>query len=201
MAEAKPVKPRFFSSPAAFGKWLAVHHANRKEVVVGFHKVATGRPSLTWTQSVEEALVWGWIDGVRRSLGPEGYTIRFTPRKPGSHWSLVNVRHVERLEREGRMQAAGRAAFAARSPEKTGRASFEQGNITLTPKQAKQFKADKAAWEWFSNTAPPSYRKMCIWWVVSAKRPETQARRLSTLIGQCSLGKRIEPFAPRKGLK
>jgi uncharacterized protein YdeI (YjbR/CyaY-like superfamily) len=188
----KPPKPRFFASPAAFGKWLAAHHAKKAEGWVGYHKVATGKPSLTWAQSVKEALRHGWIDGVRKSLGEAAYTIRFTPRKPGSHWSVVNVRTAERLIAEGRMDAAGKAAFDARTPERTGRASFEQGEVAFTPAQAKAFRADKAAWAWFSRQAAPSYRKAATWWVASAKRPETKERRLAQLIA-CSAEGRVLP--------
>jgi uncharacterized protein YdeI (YjbR/CyaY-like superfamily) len=200
MSPAGP-KPRFFSSPAAFGKWLAANHAKRAELLVGYHKVATGKPSLTWAQSVEEALRHGWIDGVRRSLGPEAYTIRFTPRKPGSHWSTVNVRTAERLVREGRMAPAGQAAFDARTPERTGRASFEQGDVRLTPAQAKAFKADEAAWAWFTKQAPPSYRKAATWWVVSAKRDATKASRLALLIACSAEGRVVPQYTWSKSVK
>jgi uncharacterized protein YdeI (YjbR/CyaY-like superfamily) len=189
-------EPRFFATPAAFGKWLDAHHATAAELLVGFHKVATGKPSLTWAQSVEEALRFGWIDGVRRSLGADAYTIRFTPRKAGSHWSAVNVRTAGRLVAEGRMRPAGQAAFDARSEARTAKASFEQGEVSLTAAQAKAFKTDKAAWAWFSKAAP-SYRKAATWWVVSAKRPETQERRLGQLI-ECSAADRTVPPLTRR---
>ncbi|MEA3202491.1 MAG: hypothetical protein QOI63_157 [Thermoplasmata archaeon] len=192
------LKPRFFASPAAFGKWLAANHAKRKEILVGFHKVATGKPSLTWAQSVEQALAHGWIDGVRRSLGPEAYTIRFTPRKPGSHWSAVNVRTAQRLVAEGRMRPAGQAAFDARTPERTARASFEQGEVAFAAAQAKEFRAHKAAWAWFSKQAAPSYRKAATWWVVSAKRDATKARRLAQLIACSAEGKTVPQYTWRR---
>jgi uncharacterized protein YdeI (YjbR/CyaY-like superfamily) len=192
------VRPRFFASPAAFGRWLAANHAKAGEVLVGYHKVATGRPSLTWAQSVEQALRWGWIDGVRRSLGAEAYTIRFTPRKPGSHWSLANVRTAQRLVAEGRMLPAGQAAFDARTPERTGRASFEQGEVAFAPAQAKAFRAQRAAWAWFTRQAPPSYRKAATWWVVSAKREATKASRLAQLIACSAQGKVVPQYGWRK---
>jgi uncharacterized protein YdeI (YjbR/CyaY-like superfamily) len=191
------VGPRFFATPAAFGKWLDAHHAKATELLVGFHKVATGKPSLTWAQAVEEALRFGWIDGVRRSLGAEAYTIRFTPRKRGSHWSAINVRTAQRLVVAGRMRPAGQAAFAARSEERTAKASFEQVEVSFTPAQAKAFKTDKAAWAWFSKTAPPSYRKAATWWVVSAKRPETQGRRLAQLVACSAAGRTVPPLTRR----
>ena len=122
------MEPQFFASPEAFRAWLEEHHETATEVVVGFHKKSTGRPSMTWTESVREALCFGWIDGIRRSLGDESYTIRFTPRKPQSNWSALNVRHVEELIREGRMTPAGLAAYEARSPDRT--ASTRSSSVT-----------------------------------------------------------------------
>ena len=188
--------PRFFASPAAFRKWLAANHAKKGEVLLGFHKVGTGKPGLTWTQSVEEALCHGWIDGVRRSLGPEAYTIRFTPRKPGSHWSAVNVRHALRLIEEGRMGPAGKSAFEARTAKRTAQASYEQGDIAFTPAQMNSFKADKAAWTFFSRQAP-TYRKAVVWWVVSAKRPETSERRLAQAVACSAKGVRLPQYSWR----
>jgi uncharacterized protein YdeI (YjbR/CyaY-like superfamily) len=181
----------FFDSPAAWRAWLAEHHATAPEVLVGFHKKGTGRASLTWAESVAEALCFGWIDGVRRSAGPGAYTIRFTPRRPGSHWSQVNVDLVERLEAEGRMTAPGRAAFAARREDRTARFAYEQAEVTFDPEQEATFRADSAAWAWFSAQAP-SYRKVATYWVTSAKRPQTRARRLTTLI-ECSREERRIP--------
>ena len=185
--------PVFFDSPAAWRAWLAEHHATAPEVLVGFHKKATGRPSLTWAESVAEALCFGWIDGVRRSAGPEAYTIRFTPRRPGSHWSRVNVNLVARLEEEGRMTDAGRAAFAARREDRTARSSYEQAEVAFDAEQEAMFRADAAAWAWFSTQAP-SYRRGATYWVTSAKRPDTRARRLATLVECSREGRRIPQF-------
>lgn len=184
-------EPVFFESPQAWRGWLDEHHADAGEVLVGFHKQGTGRPSLTWAESVAEALCFGWIDGVRRSAGSEAYTIRFTPRRPGSHWSQVNVDLMAQLEEQGRMTDAGRAAFAARREDRTAKFAYEQANVAFGPDQQAAFEADGEAWEWFSTQAP-WYRKVATYWVTSAKRPETRARRLATLI-ECSREQRRLP--------
>jgi uncharacterized protein YdeI (YjbR/CyaY-like superfamily) len=189
-------KPRFFATADHFRAWLEKHHASAAELVVGFHKKHTGRASMTWTESVREALCYGWIDGVRRSLGDDSYTIRFTPRKPGSNWSLINVRHVEELIREGRMAPAGLAAFEARRPERTGVYSFERRHSArLEPAQEKQFRANSGAWEFFESQ-PPSYRKTAVHWIVSAKREETRSRRLAQLIEDSAAGRRLALLTP-----
>lgn len=185
------MEPRYFTTPDAFRAWLEKNHATESELVVGFHKKHTGRPSLTWTESVREALCFGWIDGVRRSLGDDAYTIRFTPRKRGSIWSARNVQHVEELVREGRMAPAGLAAYEARSPERTGIYSFERrDDARLEREQERLFRADSGAWEFF-QAQPPSYRKTAVHWVVSAKRPETRERRLRQLIADSAAGHRL----------
>jgi uncharacterized protein YdeI (YjbR/CyaY-like superfamily) len=189
-------KPRFFAIADDFRAWLEKHHASATELVVGFHKTHTGRASMTWTESVREALCYGWIDGIRRSLGDDSYTIRFTPRKPGSNWSLRNVRHVEELIREGRMAPAGMAAFEARTPNRTGVYSFEQrDSARLEAAQEKQFRANSGAWEFFESQ-PPSYRKTAVYWVVSAKREETRSRRLVQLIEDSAAGRRLAQLTP-----
>jgi uncharacterized protein YdeI (YjbR/CyaY-like superfamily) len=190
------VEPQFFASPNGFRAWLEEHHATATAVVVGFHKKSTGRPSMTWTESVREALCFGWIDGIRRSLGDESYTIRFTPRKLQSNWSSLNVRHVEELIREGRMTPAGLAAYEARSPDRTGVYAFEQRHTArLEPQQEKQFRASPRAWEFF-QAQPPSYRQTAIYWVVTAKREETRARRLAALIADSAAGRRLAQLTP-----
>ena len=189
-------KPRFFAIPDDFRAWLEKHHASATDLVVGFHKKHTGRASMTWTESVREALCYGWIDGIRRSLGDDSYTIRFTPRKPGSNWSSRNVRHVEELTREGRMAPAGLAAFEARSPDRTGVYSFERRQpARLEPAQERQFRTNKAAWKFFESQ-PPSYRKTAVHWVVSAKREETRSRRLAQLIEDSAAGRRLAQLTP-----
>ena len=189
------MEPTFFATPADFRAWLERHHADRSELLVGFHKKGSGRPSITWPESVDEALCFGWIDGVRRSLGEEAYTIRFSPRQARSTWSAVNVRRAEDLIAEGRMTPAGLAAFEARSGDRTGVYSYEQRHAAaLEPEQEERFRAHAAAWEWFS-ARPPSYRRAAIHWVTSAKRPETRERRLATLIEDSAAGRPVKPLA------
>jgi len=183
-----PAKPRFFAAPEDFGAWLDRHAATATELLVGYWKVGTGKPSMTWAQSVEQALIHGWIDGRRRSLGDDAYAIRFTPRKPGSHWSAVNVATAKRLLREGRMAPAGAAAFAARRADRTATASYEQRKAArFAGEDLRRLKADAKAWAWFRK-APPSYQHACAWWVQSAKRPETRERRLAVVIHHSHLG-------------
>lgn len=191
------MEPLFFGSADAFGEWLSEHHASESEVLVGYWKKATGRPSLTWAEAVTEALRFGWIDGVGRRIDDERHEQRFTPRRPGSTWSLVNVAKVEALIAAGRMDAAGLAAFEARSEARTGTYSHERGEAAeLTPAEEKLFRADAAAWAWFAAAAP-SYRTAALhWhWVVTAKRPDTRARRLATLIADSAAGHRVKPLS------
>ena len=193
--------PLFFTTPAEFRAWLEAHHATETEVLVGFHKRGTGRPSITWDESVDEALCFGWIDGVRRSLGEESYSIRFTPRKPTSVWSSVNVARVAALEKQGRMTPAGRRAFAARAPERTGVYSFERETpATLTAPEESRLRANAAAAAWF-EAQPPWYRRAATHWVVSAKRPETRERRLTQLIADSEHGKTVPPLTRRRPRK
>jgi uncharacterized protein YdeI (YjbR/CyaY-like superfamily) len=187
--------PRFFATAAAFRAWLVRNHARAAELLVGFHRVGSGTRSMTYPQALEEALCFGWIDGVRRSLDAARYTIRFTPRRPGSHWSLVNVRHAARLEAEGRMAAPGRAAFAARDPERTGRASYESPPRVLPPAYARRLAADAEAHAHFS-AMPPWYRRVVTHWVTSAKREETRERRFATLLEHSRRGRRVPPLDP-----
>ena len=185
------MKARFFPTPADFRAWLQAHHESEKELLVGFHKKATGKPSITWPESVDEALCFGWIDGVRRSLGPDAYTIRFTPRRPTSIWSAVNVARVGELTKLGRMRPAGLRAFAARTPERTGIYSFERAEAArLAPAQEKQLRANPEAAAFF-DAQPPGYRKTATHWVISAKREETRQRRLERLIADSAAGRRI----------
>jgi uncharacterized protein YdeI (YjbR/CyaY-like superfamily) len=185
------VEPIFFESPEQWRSWLAEHHDAGSEVLVGFHKVGTGRPSITWSQSVDEALCFGWIDGVRRRVDGDSYSIRFTPRKPGSHWSRVNVLKVAELTAAGRMLPPGLAAFQARSEERTAQTAYERTEPAALEAEAQaRFEADPAAWQWF-RSAPPSYRRVALHWVVSAKREQTRQRRLGILIECSREGRRI----------
>ena len=189
-----PDAPTFFARPAELRAWLERHHADRRELLVGFYKKGSGRPSITWPQSVDEALCFGWIDGVRRSLGEEAYTIRFTPRQARSTWSLVNVNRAGELIAEGRMTPAGLAAFEARSADRTAIYSHERRRAAvLEPEQEARFRAAAEAWEWF-QARPPSYRRAAIHWVTSAKRAETRERRLRALIEDSAAGRTIGPL-------
>ena len=190
MKEAGKSAAVYFESPLAFRRWLEKHHESAIELLVGFHKSHTGRPTLTWPESVDEALCVGWIDGIRRRVDDERYTIRFTPRRRHSVWSLINVRRVAVLTEEGRMHPAGRRAFEARRDDRTGIYSAEQRKVVLGPAGTRRFKANKAAWRFFESQ-PPGYRKTAIHWVTSAKKAETQARRLETLIADSAGGLRI----------
>lgn len=181
------MKPKFFSSPGQFRQWLEQSHDSAEELLVGFHKKDSGKKSVTYAQALDEALCYGWIDGVRKSLDETRYTIRFTPRKPKSIWSNVNVRHVERLQKEGRMAEPGLRAYARRDPKRTGIYAFENEAREFSPEFEKRFRANKAAWQFF-QTEPPSIRRTCIFWVMSAKKEETRARRLDQLITRAAQG-------------
>ena len=188
---SRGVQPTFFPAPASFRAWLEENHERAPELWVGFHKKATGKPSITWPEAVGEALCFGWIDGIRRSLGDESYMIRFTPRKPRSTWSAVNIARAKELVAEGRMRPAGLAAFEARSDDRSAIYSYEQRHAAkLAPDEEREFRANERAWTFF-EAQPPSYRKTALWWVVSAKREETRTRRLRTLIEDSANGRKL----------
>jgi uncharacterized protein YdeI (YjbR/CyaY-like superfamily) len=190
------VAARFFRSVADFRRWLAARHARESELLVGFHKKDSGRGGLTYPQALDEALCFGWIDGLRRSLGKDGYTIRFTPRKRGSIWSQVNLRHMERLLAAGRVKPPGRAAYEGRDEARTRRYSFEQDAFDFGPAEAKRFRANRKGWAFF-QALRPSYRKALTWWVISAKKDDTRRRRLDALIASCARGE-FDPMRPPK---
>ncbi len=186
--------PRFFASPDGFREWLEAHHAQASELLVGFYKRSSGKPSITWPESVDEALCFGWIDGVRKSLSDEAYTIRFTPRKATSIWSTVNVARVAALETAGKMTDAGRRAFALRRPERTGVYSFERAAAAaLSSADERKLRANAAAAAFFDAQAP-WYRRTAAHWVISAKREETRARRLERLILDSAQGLLVGPL-------
>jgi uncharacterized protein YdeI (YjbR/CyaY-like superfamily) len=186
--------PRFFADPAAFRAWLEQHHASSDEVVVGYRRRGSGLDSITWPESVDVALCFGWIDGIRRSLDTTSYTIRFTPRRPRSIWSAGNVRRFQELEAEGLVTEAGRAAFAARSEDRTAVYTHEQQQPPeLDEAFTARFQASPDAWEWF-QLQPPYYRRQAAHWVMSAKKPETRERRLETLIADSAAGLRVGPL-------
>jgi len=176
------MKPRFFATPDEFRDWLAKHHASATELLVGFHKKDSGRPGMDWPQSVDEALCYGWIDGVRRRLDDSRYTIRFTPRRRGSIWSAVNIRRVGVLKRLGRMQPAGLAAFERRAHKRSAVYAYEQrSSAKLTLAEQRIFATNAEAWEFFSGLAP-SYRQKALYWITSARKAETRASRLQRMI-------------------
>ena len=195
---ADPGAPRFFATAEAFGAWLARNGGKRGELVVGFWKVGSGKPSMTWPQSVVEALAHGWIDGVRHSLGGESYTVRFTPRKPTSNWSAVNVATAKRLVAEGRMAPAGLKAFQARKGGRDRYSYKQRKDPTFGPAELRRFKADAKAWAGFAAMAP-YYRKAATHWVMGAKQAQTRERRLSQLMAKSSAGDRVPPLRPRPG--
>ena len=191
------MKPKFFSLPAKFREWLEQNHDTATELLVGFHKKGSGKPSVTYGEALDEALCFGWIDGVRKNINETSYTIRFTPRKPKSIWSLVNVNHVERLKKEGRMQAAGLAAYDRRDPARTGIYAFENRPREFSPEFEKIFRRNKNGWKFF-DAQPPGYKRVIIFWVMGAKREETQRKRLQQLIECSENGVRVGLLEPKK---
>ena len=190
------MEPTFFATPAEFRVWLEEHHESESELLVGFYKKGSGRPSMTWPESVDQALCFGWIDGVRRSLGEDAYTIRFTPRKARSNWSAVNVARMKELVAEGLVQPAGLAAFERRSDDRTAIYSYEQRKTaTLPPQYEQQLRSNEGAAEFF-DSQPPWYRRTATHWVISAKREATRERRLAQLIEDSANGRRIGPLTP-----
>lgn len=188
----------YFSSPEEFRRWLEEHHATVVELWVGYHKKGTGRPSLSWQESVDEALCFGWIDGLRKSVDGERYKIRFTPRKPTSVWSAVNIRRFEELTAEGRIHPPGQEAFERRKENRSRIYAYEQeGGPSLSEEFEQRFQAKSEAWAFFS-AQPAGYRKTASWWVMSAKREETRLRRLEQLIADSAAGRRIAQLVSKK---
>jgi uncharacterized protein YdeI (YjbR/CyaY-like superfamily) len=185
------MKPVHFATPADFRRWLEKHHATETELQIGFYKKSAGKPGMVYKEAVDEALCFGWIDGLVRSIDAERYQQRFTPRKPGSIWSNINVGHVTRLIASGSMQPAGLAAFNARSAAKTGIYSFEQAPKTLPPALAKKFRAHAKAWAFF-NAQPPGYRHRMIHKIVSPKQAATREGWLERVIAASAAGKRVQ---------
>jgi uncharacterized protein YdeI (YjbR/CyaY-like superfamily) len=184
------MKPTFFPTPAAFRKWLETNHPSATELLVGFYKKESGKPSITWPESVDQALCFGWIDGVRRRIDDVSYSIRFTPRKQISNWSAINIARVAELTRLDLMRPAGLRAFEQRREEKSAIYAYENALRTLDPADEKTFLANRKAWKFF-NAQAPSYRRVCIYWITSAKKDETRARRLATLISDSSNGEKV----------
>jgi len=184
------MKPIFFATPAEWRTWLEKNHANKSEILVGFYRKASGRPTMTWSEAVDQALCFGWIDGVRKGIDEESYYNRFTPRRPNSNWSAINIKKVEQLTKQGLMHPAGVDAFERLSDKRSKPYSYERANAQLDDAYEKRFRAHKGAWA-FWESQPPGYRKVATWWVISAKREETRERRLETLIENSANRRRI----------
>jgi uncharacterized protein YdeI (YjbR/CyaY-like superfamily) len=189
------LKPRFFKTPAAFRAWLEKNHDRQTELWVGYYRKSSGRASITWQESVDEALCFGWIDGVRKRVDEVSYTNRFTPRKKRSNWSEINLRRVQDLIAEGRMTPAGLQVYESRDAERPAKYSFEQRNApAFDPDLEARFRRNRKAWEFF-QAQPPGYRRLATFWVVSAKREETRLRRLATLIADSAARRRLGALA------
>ena len=191
------MKLKYFKSAADFRTWLEANHACTTELWLGIYKKDSGKVSITYAEALDEALCFGWIDGVRKRVDELSFTQRFTPRKPTSVWSLINIGHVERLTKLGRMMPAGLKAFAARTAAKSGIYSFENRPRELSPELQRQFKSDKAAWKFFEQQ-PPGYQRLMAFWVMSAKQDETRARRLAQLISDSKRGRRVGAINTKK---
>ena len=192
-------EPIYFDGPEAFRAWLEEHHETATEVWVGMYKKHSPKHAMAWTQAVDEALCFGWIDGVMHRVDDERHAQRYTPRKPASNWSAINVAKVERLRAEGRMRPAGEAAFALRRDDRTAIYTYERGEAALEPEQQARFEAAETAWAFFS-AQPPGYRRHALGWVTGAKRAETRERRLETLIEDSAAGRRLQRLTrPPKG--
>ncbi len=185
------MEPIFFKNQAALREWFEKNHGTETELLVGYYKIATGKDSVSWSQSVDEALCFGWIDGIRKSIDAESYWIRFTPRKPGSNWSALNIRKVEEMTRAGRMRPAGLKAFSQRKEVRSRVYSYESNETTGFDKDLKdEFARNVKAWEYYQLQSP-SYRKVTTRWVMAAKQDTTRTKRLQELIGSCEAGEWI----------
>ena len=184
------MKPEFFQTAGDFRTWLEKNHATAAELWVGFYKKDSGKPSITWPESVDQALCFGWIDGIRKRVDENSYQIRFTPRRRGSIWSAINIKRAKELLEQRRMRPTGLKAFAARIENKSGIYSYEQRSNELSQPYAKLLKKNKAAWNFF-QTQSPSYRKMIGWWIISGKKEETRMARLAKLTSESAKGKRL----------
>lgn len=182
--------PLFFATKEEFRKWLKKNHTKEKEILVGFYKKGSGKASINWSEAVDQVLCFGWIDGVRRSIDTESYYNRFTPRKPNSTWSIINIKKVEELTKAGLMTPAGQKTFEARKEAKTGIYSHEMEHM-LDPAYEKQFKMNQTAWEFFEKQ-PPSYKRITIHWLMSAKQEKTRVSRLEKVISESEQLKRLK---------
>lgn len=188
-------RPLFFKSPEEYRRWLEKNHESAKELWIGYWKKATGKPSVTWQQVVDESLCFGWIDGIRKSIDAESFKQRVTPRRSTSFWSQINIRRVGELTAEGRMHTAGLTAFEKR--DRTKVYSYKDFNRELGPREEAQFRKNKKAWKFFQSQ-PPGYKRLAGWWVTSAKKEETRQRRLESLMRDSAAGRRIGGLVPKK---
>lgn len=193
------MKITYFKTQSEFRRWLERNHEKLSEIYVGFHKKSTLKPSITYPQALDEALCYGWIDGVRKNVNETSYTIRFTPRKKQSHWSAVNIKRFNELSGLKLIQSAGVKAFQGSDIKKAVKYSEERKSAKLDSSYEKQFKSDKKAWEFFT-AQPPGYQRVCIFWIMSAKQEETRQRRLKLLMDYSQIQKRLEMFKPNKPL-
>lgn len=184
------MKPKFFKSQEEFREWLREHHDKRGELIVGFYKVSSDKPSMTWPESVDQAICFGWIDGIRRKIDEESYSIRFTPRRPDSTWSKVNIAKVAKLKKEGLMRPAGLRAYEKRTEERSGTYSYEGKAPNFSKEFRDEFRKNKKAWEHY-RAQPPYARKMSEKWVMSAKMEKTRERRLAKVIDACEKGEKL----------
>jgi uncharacterized protein YdeI (YjbR/CyaY-like superfamily) len=191
------IKPRFFRNADALRKWLEKNHDRQAELWVGMYKKSSGRPSVSWPEVVDQALCFGWIDGIRKSIDDESYMNRITPRRKGSNWSAINIRRVQELTEQGLMTAAGARAFAERDVKKSQQYSFEQKNVDMPAQYLEQMKRNRKAWA-FWQAQPPFYRRTITWWVTSAKQEETRQRRLQRLITDSAAGERVGILKKKK---
>ena len=194
------MKVTFFRTPAKFGEWLEKYHATAADVWVGYYKKDSGKPSITWPESVDEALCYGWIDGIRKSIDDISYKIRFTPRKPGSTWSSVNIKRAQALIEQRQMQPAGLKAYQARKENKSGIYSYEQRSVELEEPYNRLLKKNKIAWSYF-QAQPLAHRKAVSWWIISAKKEETRLKRLKKLIAYSAQGQTLPQLTPRKSTR
>jgi uncharacterized protein YdeI (YjbR/CyaY-like superfamily) len=186
---------KFFKSQREFHKWLEKNHNKTKELIVGFYKISSGKQSVKYQEALDEALCFGWIDGIRKNIDEISYSIRFTPRRSKSYWSAVNTKRAAELIKLGLMQPSGLKLYKGRDKEKSEKYSNERKNVKLDPEYEKKFKANKKAWEFFQSK-PPSYQKPATWWIMSGKREETRLNRLSKLIEDSEKGKTISLLNP-----
>ena len=191
------MKPAYFPTPADFRAWLTENHAAHTELFVGFHKKDSGKPSITYPEALDQALCFGWIDGVRKSISPTSYMVRFTPRKPKSYWSKVNTKRANELVKQDLMQPPGAKVFQARDLTTTNRYSFERETAKLPPAFTRQFKSNPEAWTFFQSQ-PPYYKRVATFWVVSAKQEPTRLRRLESLIATSARHRRLDQFLSKK---